>query len=176
MNEPQPHIHPAVRYDGKQSTNARRLSLSRASLWVRRAAFRGASIMLNKILLCLAALFAAFVALPAAAEARGRHHGYYDGYHGRGYYDRGYYRRGYYDRGYYPRRYRGRHHGYYRRHRCGSGTTGAIIGGAAGALLGREIARGRRDYYGYRRGNGTTGAILGGAVGALVGREIGRRC
>jgi hypothetical protein len=51
-----------------------------------------------------------------------------------------------------------------------------IAGGAAGALLGREIDRGgRRGYYG-RRGDGTTGAIVGGALGALVGREIARDC
>ena len=48
------------------------------------------------------------------------------------------------------------------------GTTGLLIGGAAGALLGREIA-----------GDRTLGAILGAAGGALLGREIdrgGSRC
>jgi hypothetical protein len=92
-----------------------------------------------------------------------------DGYYGRGY-DQAYYSRGY-DRGYY-----GRNYGYDRRYRgrCGSGTGGALVGGAAGALLGREIARGGRGYY--RRGGGTTGAIIGGAAGALIGREIGRSC
>ena len=51
-----------------------------------------------------------------------------------------------------------------------NGTTGLIIGGAAGALLGREIAG---------RGDRTLGAILGAAGGALLGREIdrgGSRC
>ena len=43
------------------------------------------------------------------------------------------------------------------------GTTGLIIGGAAGALLGREIDGGR---------NRTLGTILGGAAGALLGKEI----
>lgn len=43
------------------------------------------------------------------------------------------------------------------------GTTGLIIGGAAGALLGREIDGG------YDR---TLGTILGGAAGALLGKEI----
>ena len=107
----------------------------------------------------------------AIASSSGRYdRGYYGGY------DRGYYGRGY------DRRYYGRSYGYRDRYygrgyrRCGSGTTGAIIGGAAGALLGREIARGGRGYYRYRGGNGTTGAIIGGAAGALLGREIGRSC
>lgn len=50
------------------------------------------------------------------------------------------------------------------------GTTGLIIGGAVGALLGREIDGGR---------NRATGTILGLAGGALLGRSIardGRRC
>jgi len=46
-----------------------------------------------------------------------------------------------------------------------NGTTGLIIGGAAGALLGREIAG---------RGSNTMGMILGGAAGALLGRHIDR--
>ena len=51
-----------------------------------------------------------------------------------------------------------------------NGTTGLVIGGAAGALLGREIAG---------RGDRTLGAIVGAAGGALLGREIdrgGSRC
>ena len=50
------------------------------------------------------------------------------------------------------------------------GTTGLIIGGAAGALLGREVDGGR---------DRTVGTILGAAAGALLGREIdghGTRC
>lgn len=46
-----------------------------------------------------------------------------------------------------------------------NGTVGLIVGGAAGALIGREIDGGR---------NRTTGTIVGAAVGALVGREIDR--
>lgn len=46
-----------------------------------------------------------------------------------------------------------------------SGTTGLIVGGAAGALGGRELDGGR---------NRATGTILGGAVGALLGRVAER--
>jgi len=57
--------------------------------------------------------------------------------------------------------------------RRSNGTTGLIIGGAAGALIGREVDGGR---------DRTTGTILGAAAGALIGREVqrgrrgGRRC
>lgn len=53
------------------------------------------------------------------------------------------------------------------RYRCRrpDGTTGLIIGGAGGALIGREVAgRGDRDI----------GTILGAAAGALIGREVER--
>src|SRR5688572_28525445 len=43
------------------------------------------------------------------------------------------------------------------------GTTGLIIGGAVGALLGREIDGGR---------DRTLGTILGAAGGALLGKEV----
>jgi len=43
------------------------------------------------------------------------------------------------------------------------GTTGLIIGGAVGALLGREIDT---------RGDRTLGTILGAAGGALLGKEV----
>ena len=82
-------------------------------------------------------------------------------------------RNGYYDRnGRYrePRRlsrsdrvWRGRDGRYYCRRQ--NGTTGLIIGGAVGALLGREIDDGR---------NRTLGTILGAAGGGLLGREIDR--
>jgi Glycine zipper 2TM domain len=45
------------------------------------------------------------------------------------------------------------------------GTVGMIVGGAAGALLGREVDRG------YNR---TLGTILGAAGGALLGRAVDR--
>ncbi|HYD24464.1 MAG TPA: glycine zipper 2TM domain-containing protein [Croceibacterium sp.] len=49
------------------------------------------------------------------------------------------------------------------------GTTGLIIGGAAGALIGREVDGGRSR---------TLGTILGAAAGALIGKELtdGTRC
>lgn len=49
--------------------------------------------------------------------------------------------------------------------RRANGTVGIIVGGAAGALVGREIA-GRRHR--------TTGTIIGAGAGALVGREVAR--
>jgi outer membrane lipoprotein SlyB len=53
------------------------------------------------------------------------------------------------------------------RYRCrrSNGTTGLIIGGAAGALAGRAIDT---------RGERTTGTIVGAVAGALVGREVDR--
>ena len=126
----------------------------------------------------LAASAAAMVALPASAEARHRPHygGYASPYYGSNYYGQGYYPQSYGSRYYGNRYYGDRYYGsrHYRRHRCGNGTTGLIVGGAAGALLGREIERSGNRYR-YNRG-GTTGAIVGGALGALVGREIARGC
>jgi len=49
--------------------------------------------------------------------------------------------------------------------RRSDGTTGLIIGGAVGALLGSQIAG---------RGDRTIGALLGGAGGALLGRSVDR--
>ena len=68
------------------------------------------------------------------------------------------------------------HNGYYHgrtwrdsqgRLRCRrkNGTTGLIIGGAAGAIAGRAIDGGR---------NKALGTILGGAAGALAGRAVER--
>ena len=139
----------------------------------------------------LAATAAVMVVAPTAAEAKNRHRGhaqnydsnrYYGNGYNSGYYDNGYnsYGNGYnsYGNGYYANGYDSRYNSnayYGRRQRCGGGTTGLIVGGAAGALLGREVGR-SRDRYGYRGRNGTTGAIIGGALGALVGREVTKRC
>jgi hypothetical protein len=109
--------------------------------------------MTNKFILAAAA--ASLVAIPGAASAQ-----YYPGYGG------GYNNSYDYNRGYNGQTYYG--------NRC-SGTTGTVIGGVAGAVVGSKIAGGRRsyDYYGNRRGgSGATGAIIGGAVGALLGRKV----
>jgi hypothetical protein len=137
--------------------------------------------MFKQTLLIASAAAATLVAVPSAAEAR--HRSYYSQYsqpyygqsYGYGQQAYGYgYQQPYYgqQRYYGGQRYYGRH-----RSRCGKGTTGLIVGGAAGALLGREVERSgsRNRYYG-RRSGGTTGAIIGGAVGALVGRGIARSC
>lgn len=50
------------------------------------------------------------------------------------------------------------------------GTTGLVVGGVAGALVGRTIDT---------RGDRTVGTVLGAAAGAVAGREIersGKRC
>jgi hypothetical protein len=155
--------------------------------------------MLGKFILGAVASLTALTVLPGAAQADHRDRYYDSRYNDGRYYDDRYYGDGYrrYRRGDYYRgggyggyggygrsgygNYYGRGYGYgdrsYRGRRCGSGTTGAIVGGAAGALVGREIARDGRRYRRYRRGgNGTVGAVIGGALGALVGSEIDRSC
>lgn len=67
-----------------------------------------------------------------------------------------------------PRTWRGDDGRYYCRR--DDGTTGLIVGGAVGGLIGNEVAG---------RGDRTLGTILGVAGGALLGREIdrgGSRC
>ena len=92
--------------------------------------------MLKKFTLGAAAAAAAIGTIPAtAAQAH----------------DNGYYGRGSYEQG---QRYR----------RC-SGTTGTILGAAAGALLGRAIDT---------RGSRVVGTVAGGAGGAIIGRKLGR--
>jgi uncharacterized protein YcfJ len=120
--------------------------------------------------LVMAAAVAA-VAIPSAAMAHDHGRGHGRGHHKHErvyrYYDERpvYYRESYappraYQRERYvePRRA-------YRSCRSG-GTTGLIVGGAAGALLGRELDGGR---------NRATGTILGAAAGGLLGREIDRK-
>lgn len=53
--------------------------------------------------------------------------------------------------------------------RKSDGTTGLIVGGVGGALLGRAVDT---------RGDRTTGTVLGAAAGALLGKEVDskRRC
>jgi hypothetical protein len=59
--------------------------------------------------------------------------------------------------------YRGRNGQYYCRRP--DGTTGLIIGGAVGALLGNAIGNGRSNIL---------GTLIGGGVGAALGREVER--
>jgi hypothetical protein len=71
-------------------------------------------------------------------------------------------------RGYSGRAWRGRDGRYYCRRN--DGTTGLLVGGAVGGLVGNGIAG---------RGDRTLGTVLGAAGGALLGREIdrsGSRC
>ena len=124
------------------------------------------------------ALAASSVALSAVpAEAQGRYDRGRDRYEQRyDRYDRGYDRR--YDDRRDDRRYdervtrntqvwRGNNGQTYCRKQ--DGTTGLIIGGAVGALLGREIDS---------RGDRTLGTVLGAAAGALLGNQVagGTRC
>lgn len=95
----------------------------------------------------LAASVCGALASPAMAD-NGRHRGWYK--HDRGYDE--------------DRYYRDDHRRYYARRGCRtSGTTGAIIGAGAGALLGRSV-----DRYGDR----LPGTIIGAGAGALIGKEI----
>jgi len=59
--------------------------------------------------------------------------------------------------------YRGSDGRYYCRR--SDGTTGLIIGGAAGGIIGNVVDGGRRR---------TAGTLIGGALGALLGREVER--
>jgi hypothetical protein len=104
---------------------------------------------MRNLFLSLAAVTMTVPALSAPAMAQynsGRYSRYYD--------NQGYYQ-GPVWRGEDGRRYC----------RRSNGTTGLIIGGAAGALAGRAIDGGR---------NRSFGTILGAAAGALIGREIQR--
>jgi hypothetical protein len=127
--------------------------------------------MFNKILLALSAT--ALVAVPATAQAHQSRSAYYGQSYNQGYSGSGYGYNGYPQVYYgqtYNGGYQGRTYGYNGTRRC-KGTTGLIVGGAAGAVLGSRIA-GSTDAYGYRRGSSTTGAIIGGALGALAGRSV----
>ncbi|WP_395622415.1 glycine zipper 2TM domain-containing protein [Sphingomonas daechungensis] len=93
----------------------------------------------------------------------------YGGYYGSPYYGNSYYGSPYYGNGYNSRYYG-------ERYRCGNGTTGALIGGALGAVVGSQVAT-SHNRYGYRTGNGTAGALIGGALGAVVGSQVAQgRC
>lgn len=96
---------------------------------------------MNKLLLAVAATSMAVPAVPAMAHDTGYRHShrvddgvqYWEGQDGR----------------YYCKR--------------SNGTVGLLVGGAAGALIGRAIDT---------RGSRATGTIVGAAAGALLGREV----
>jgi hypothetical protein len=60
--------------------------------------------------------------------------------------------------------YRDNNGGYYCKRK--DGTTGVIVGGLAGGVLGNVIAPG---------GSKTLGTLLGAGAGALIGREVDRK-
>lgn len=113
------------------------------------------------------------VALPGVALAHGnghhRNHGYNDGYGYTNSYNGGYNYNARYDNARYdnaryddgPREWRGEDGRTYCRKK--DGTVGLVVGGAAGALIGRGLDRG------YNR---STGTILGAAAGALIGKSL----
>jgi len=92
--------------------------------------------VMRKLTMALAAVALSVPAMPTAAVAQG----YYEGKTWRGKDGRTYCRKK-------------------------NGTTGLLVGGAAGALAGRAIDGGR---------DRTTGTIVGAAAGALLGREVDR--
>jgi len=105
---------------------------------------------IKKITLALSLAATLCGAIPSVAMAdNGRHRGWYKHHERGGYCDRRYYRD---DRSRYVRR------------DCRtSGTTGLLVGAAAGALLGRAVDT---------RGDRLPGTIIGGGAGALLGKEI----
>lgn len=136
--------------------------------------------MITRTILSAAAAAVALTAMPAAADARHRDYRYEQSYRNQGYNQGNYGRNdGYYSRnqgygqnqGYYGRNQGYYGNSYYNDRRC-SATTGTIVGGIAGALLGSEISRSGSRYR--RGGSGTTGAILGGAIGALAGNAVAK--
>lgn len=122
---------------------------------------------MRKLMIGAALVAAALTILPSQALADGKkrghhkhrpHHSHYepDYRYGSSYAPAPVYRERYVERRVYERP-RG----------CRSGTTGTIVGAAAGALLGRELDQGR---------DRAQGTIVGGAAGALLGREVTRDC
>jgi len=123
----------------------------------------------RKMLMVAAGLATAATVIPTAALADGHGRGHRKHHHHHGYHERVYveerpvYRQRDYEPA--PRYYREAPRRY--RSSCRSGgTTGLIVGGAAGALLGREVDGGR---------DRTAGTIIGAGAGALLGREIDRK-
>ena len=118
---------------------------------------------MRKIILTAVLTAAAATSSPALAD-----HGRY-GWNNDGYYQNVRHRERHYHRTDNGIRYwQGDNGRYYCRRP--NGTTGLLIGGVAGALIGRSIDT---------RGDRAVGTILGAAGGALIGREVersGARC
>ena len=116
---------------------------------------------MRNLILAATLLAVAMPALPAAADPPG-----HASAHGRRAKERMYDSRGRYYEPQpvaYSRIWRGDDGRYYCKR--DNGTTGLVIGAAAGALLGRELDGGR---------DRAAGTILGAAAGGLLGREIDR--
>ena len=133
---------------------------------------------MKKLVLSAAVLAATLPVIPVAAQGyyngyynQNYNNGYYNQNYNNGYYNNGYnnsyynngYGNGYSARGYNGRVWRGRDGRYYCRR--SNGTTGLLVGGVAGALVGRAIDGGR---------DRTAGTLIGGVAGALLGREVER--
>jgi hypothetical protein len=123
------------------------------------------TIIRNSALALAAAGMAASV--PAAARDHGHHYGqqarYEQTYRDRYGYDTRYYGTRYHSEpvSRYTQTWRGNDGRYYCRHN--DGTTGLIVGAAAGALLGHAVDGGYSH---------TTGTVLGGVLGALLGKSV----
>lgn len=119
---------------------------------------------MRKLMIGAAFAAAAMTVLPSQALADGKKRGHHKHHHT--YNEPDYrYRSDYAPAPVYRERYVERR--VYERRGCRSGTTGTIVGAAAGALLGRELDQGR---------DRAQGTIIGGAAGALLGRETTRDC
>lgn len=111
---------------------------------------------MRNLILAVSALAVTVPVIPAAASAHNRpsysrDHRSNHGDYRRDYDNRRYDNRRAYDRGRYCKK--------------SDGTTGLLVGGAAGVLAGRAIDS---------RGDRTTGTVLGAAIGALLGRHVER--
>ena len=122
-----------------------------------------------KTILRNATLALAAAGMAASVPAAARDHSYmsygsrYEQSHRDRYgYDTRYYGRGYHSQNAYRQSaWRGNDGRYYCRRN--DGTTGLIVGAAAGALLGNAVDGGH---------NRTLGTVLGGAIGALLGKSV----
>jgi hypothetical protein len=119
------------------------------------------TIIRNSALAVAAAGMAASV--PAAARDYSHHNRHEQSYRDRYGNDTRYYGRNYHSEPAYrnARTWRGDDGRYYCRRN--DGTTGLIVGAAAGALLGRAVDGGY---------NHTLGTVLGGVAGALLGKSV----